>query len=74
MPITNIDKELCRKNCGKCVDACPVDVLRLGEDGKACIVYGGDCNSCLWCLMDCPTKAIKVSSEISWPWLGAFYP
>jgi NAD-dependent dihydropyrimidine dehydrogenase PreA subunit len=74
MPIVSVNPELCKKKCSRCVDACPVDVMRLDEQGKAYIAYRDDCNSCLWCAMSCPEKAINVSTEISWPWLSSFYP
>ena len=73
MPIVSINSELCKKKCARCVDACPVDVLRLDDQGKAYIAYREDCVSCLWCTMDCPGNAITVSTEVSWPWLCSFY-
>ncbi len=74
MAIESIDRELCVGACSICVNACPVDVLRLDAEGKACIAYPDDCYSCLWCAMDCPSKAIRVSRQDSWPWLTSFYP
>lgn len=74
MPILSIDAKACKMKCSRCVDACPIDVLRLDDQGKAYIAYQDDCNSCLWCSMDCPGKAIKVSTEVSWPWLCSYYP
>jgi NAD-dependent dihydropyrimidine dehydrogenase PreA subunit len=40
-----------------------MDVLRLDEiHKKAVIKYGEDCMGCLCCELDCPTKAIYVST------------
>ena len=74
MPIDSVNTELCIKKCSRCVDACPVDVLRLDSHGNIYIAYREDCNSCLWCAMDCPVNAIHVSTDISWPWLCSYYP
>ena len=40
MSIEKIDHDLCT-GCGICVDICPMDVIRMKEDGeKAVIKYG----------------------------------
>ncbi|MDO4280612.1 MAG: ferredoxin family protein [Peptococcaceae bacterium] len=57
--ITNIDKEKCI-GCGLCVERCPLDTLRLGEDGKAFIAYPEDCMTCFICERHCPKGAIFV--------------
>lgn len=74
MVIESIDSQLCRKGCSICVNSCPIDVLRLDAQGKAYAAYAEDCDSCLWCEMDCPAKAIRVSREDSLTWLSLFYP
>lgn len=60
MSIETIDKDKCN-GCGICVKACPQDVIRMGDDGKAVIKYVEDCIVCLYCEEDCPTEAIFVS-------------
>jgi NAD-dependent dihydropyrimidine dehydrogenase PreA subunit len=60
-----IDLALC-DGCGKCVDACPTDVLRVDESRmKVVIAYPDDCQSCKLCQDDCPQHCIVVghSSE-----------
>ncbi len=54
-----IDPALC-SGCGSCVEACPVNVLRM--DGlQAVVAAPGDCHVCFLCTDDCPTGAIQVS-------------
>jgi len=61
MSIERIDKEKCI-GCGKCVNACIMDVIRFDEaEKKAVIKYPRDCYCCYNCEMDCPTGAIYVN-------------
>ena len=61
MSIKRIDADLCI-GCGKCVDSCPMDVIRMDEKSqKAIIKYPEDCMLCLFCELDCPVHAIYVS-------------
>jgi NAD-dependent dihydropyrimidine dehydrogenase PreA subunit len=50
--------------CGDCVDACPSDVLRLGEGGKVVIATQADCQTCLLCELHCPSDALFVWPEV----------
>ena len=59
-----VDTELCQ-GCAKCLEACPVDVFRLGPDGKAVPEFASDCHVCHQCEDDCPRGAITVSHAIS---------
>ena len=45
--------------CGACVDACPVDAIKL-EDNIA-VVDADECTECGVCEDECPTEAITVS-------------
>jgi len=50
--------------CGICVESCPMDVLRLSPTKTGAKIaypeYGGDCEACLLCVIDCAREAIKV--------------
>jgi len=63
MPIDRVDHDLC-VGCGDCVNSCPMDVIRMDEEGqKAIIRYPEDCMCCDACELDCPVGAIYVSPE-----------
>lgn len=64
MAIKRTDSELCN-GCRICVKICPMDVFRMDEKNKKTIIkYPVDCMLCMWCALDCPTKAITVSTRI----------
>ena len=52
-----IDKEKCT-GCGACVDACPVDSLKLADE-KA-VVDPETCIDCGTCVDECPVEAIEL--------------
>ena len=57
--LKNIDQNKCI-GCGVCVKICPLDTIRLNEEGKAFIAYGDDCMTCFKCERMCPSGAIFV--------------
>lgn len=68
-----IDLALC-DGCGKCVDACPTDVLRVDEAAKkVVVVYAGDCQSCKLCQDDCPQHCIAVGHSSANPRRRSIY-
>ncbi len=59
LPKVEIWKEVCT-SCGACDDACPTDVIRMGEDGFPFAKYEEDCQGCFICEWDCPVGAIRI--------------
>lgn len=51
-----VNQETC-VGCGACVDACPVNAIKV-ED-KA-VIAEGDCIECGACVGSCPTEAISL--------------
>jgi adenylylsulfate reductase subunit B len=61
LTIERIDNELCT-GCSICADICPMDVIRMDENGETAIIkYKSDCMACNVCSLDCPTQAITIS-------------
>ncbi len=46
--------------CGKCVELCPLNNLKL-SNGKP--VWGNDCTHCMACICYCPTQAIEYGKK-----------
>ena len=46
--------------CGKCVELCPLNNIRL-ENGKP--VWGKDCTHCMACICYCPKEAIEYGKK-----------
>ncbi len=47
-------------NCNKCVEICPGDILREGEDAPQ-VAFPDECWHCGACMMDCPVNAVKLN-------------
>ncbi|MCC8105044.1 MAG: ferredoxin family protein [Clostridiales bacterium] len=45
--------------CGRCVEACPGNLLGVGVNGRAFIRQERDCWGCASCLKECPFGAIQ---------------
>ena len=58
--ISSIDLDLCTE-CGRCIDICPMDVLRFDESmHKPIVRYPEDCMTCFSCEENCPADCIIV--------------
>jgi len=63
LSIESIDMDTCT-GCGTCVNACPMDVIRMDKTTKkAAIMYAAECMCCASCEIECPVRAIYVSPE-----------
>jgi len=54
--VVKIDADKCDA-CGSCVDACPVQAIKL--EGKA-VVNADECIDCGTCVDECPNGAIEL--------------
>lgn len=61
MYLVLVDLEKCI-GCGVCVNVCPLDVYRLGPDGKADPYQAGKCEGCMGCTEVCPEVCITVQN------------
>ena len=57
--VTEMDVSICPEGCMVCVDACPSDALKIGEDGKP-VLEEEYCIFCSTCEKVCPEDAITV--------------
>ena len=55
-----IDKEKCI-GCGACVGACPVEAIKMNDEGKA-VIDAEKCISCGTCVAVCPVGAAADDS------------
>lgn len=53
------DKDKCIQ-CGLCVNYCPRDVLRMGEDNYPYMEFRDDCWYCDVCTYVCPKQALTL--------------
>ena len=49
------------KDCGLCVEFCPVGVLEQGPNGRIIVAHPDKCTACRWCELHCPDFAIFVA-------------
>jgi len=49
------------KDCGLCVEFCPVGVLEQGPNGRIVVAHPDKCTACGWCELHCPDFAIFVA-------------
>ena len=61
-PAVHIFQEWC-KGCAICVAFCPKQVLEMGKDQKAHVVYPEKCIECALCAKRCPEFAVFVSEK-----------
>jgi len=60
-----LDSEKC-KGCALCIDACPVNILKMSDDfnkqgvSYATCINEDACIACKFCAMMCPDMVIKV--------------
>ena len=60
MAEVRIDAATCT-GCGRCIEICPVDVLRHDSSAaKASVAYPDDCCGCRLCAQECPVPCITV--------------
>lgn len=53
-----INEDKCRK-CGKCIEACPGNLIKKNAEGKAFIKRPDECWGCTSCLKECAFGAIE---------------
>jgi NAD-dependent dihydropyrimidine dehydrogenase PreA subunit len=61
MPRPIIDEDACVA-CGVCIDACPEEILEIG-DGAVEVTEEDKCIGCGNCLEECPMGAITEIAE-----------
>ncbi len=47
--------------CGKCIDYCPVDNIKIGEEGN--VEFNHRCEFCMACIQRCPQNAISFQGK-----------
>jgi len=57
-----LDADLCN-GCGVCVDACPIDAIKLDDAEEKAVIDVGMCCGCGLCVGACPESAIKLVTK-----------
>jgi NAD-dependent dihydropyrimidine dehydrogenase PreA subunit len=70
MGIKRINPDLCKPNCGLCVEECPLDIILIDKKtGKAVVCYPEDCHNCsehFFCEKICPVPgAVEVTPDLT---------
>ena len=58
----SVDEAMC-KQCGICVEFCPLKVLSAKNDGNIEVVKQDTCSGCLFCELLCPELAINIRAS-----------
>lgn len=62
-----VDPEACR-GCGRCVELCRFDAIRLPPGGPPPVVDELDCEGCGVCARVCPAGAIRMEERVTGEW------
>jgi len=77
-PPGGLQANLLRGNCdgcGKCVDACPENIIRLSAGNLPEITFAnGQCTFCNDCNAACDRGALVTNGEAEWPWRAKILP
>lgn len=57
----SVDEAMC-KQCGICVEFCPLGVLASKSDGNVEVVNLDACSGCMLCELLCPELAITIGA------------
>ncbi|MFD1317465.1 choline TMA-lyase-activating enzyme [Loigolactobacillus zhaoyuanensis] len=55
--------DLCT-NCGACVDACPMGIHYIDENGQHQVRRDRSCNGCRKCVEVCPVAALNITGQV----------
>lgn len=61
--------------CGACVEACPTQIVRIGEGRLAELDFNqGECTFCEACVEACEPRALLTERVAEWPWRAEISP